>query len=332
MTLALLELTVTPHGDVLEQLAVITIDEAAAWRHRVSSDAVSHVRLFARMDSELPGVPLGIRAQLECAALSSLDQLARTHLGAAGMPGPLRALWRGGLLEELANDMLADSFAEWLEQPGPIDDCVMLELGIPTSTGSNSKPYLAAFYARLRDDLANHMRHRAGPTQERHREVVASDGRFRKSIDALAPAEQILVEAAQLRQALAEQWPSAALVGARLGEPSGSGEELASRLRREGKLLGVYIASPTSSYRYPAWQFGLDGQPVDHLADILAVLRDSGCFQREPGGLRRTTGWGEVEWFLSPHILLDGAPPAEALATDPARVLFVAHVEFEAGA
>jgi hypothetical protein len=36
--------------------------------------------------------------------------------------------------------------------------------------------------------------------------------------------------------------------------------------------------------------------------------------------------WGE--WFLSPHVLLDGATPAAALSDNPARVLHAALVEF----
>lgn len=92
---------------------------------------------------------------------------------------------------------------------------------------------------------------------------------------------------------------------------------------------GVYVASPKPSYRYPPWQFRLDGRPVDQLTEILAVLRDFGPFPREVNGLRRTIGWGDAEWFLSPHALLDGATPASTLGANPARVLRTAHVEFE---
>jgi len=38
---------------------------------------------------------------------------------------------------------------------------------------------------------------------------------------------------------------------------------------------------------------------------------------------------GEVEWFLSPHVLLGSAPPAEVLGSDPARVLRAACIEFK---
>lgn len=89
------------------------------------------------------------------------------------------------------------------------------------------------------------------------------------------------------------------------------------------------MAQPVPCYCYPTWQVLPDGRPVVQMAEILTVLRELGSFEREPNGMRRTTGWGEVEWFLSPHILLDGATPAKALAIDPQKVLQVARAEFD---
>lgn len=143
------------------------------------------------------------------------------------------------------------------------------------------------------------------------------------------PPREILDAAAARRESLASQWFSAAQVNAGLDLKVGSGCHSASELRRQGKLLGVYVTHPIGSYRYPTWQFRPDGQPVERLAAILAVLRDFGPFQREPDGLRRSTGWGEAEWFLSPHALLWGAAPAAMLSVDPARVLYAVHCEFE---
>lgn len=143
-------------------------------------------------------------------------------------------------------------------------------------------------------------------------------------------AVQILRDAAMQREALAAQALSAAQVNTMLSSLSVTLRGRVGQLRREGRLLGVYITYPTPSYRYPRWQFHPDGHPADHLAETLGILRDFGPFQREPHGLRRTTGWGELEWFLSPHVLLAGLPPAEVLLTDPRRVLHAARVEFEA--
>lgn len=141
--------------------------------------------------------------------------------------------------------------------------------------------------------------------------------------------QRILRDSATLRDTLASDWLSASQVGIELGLRPGERDDAVSRLRREGKLLGVYVTQPVPSYRYPTWQFQLDGQPVDHLAKILELLREFGPFQREQSGLRRTTGWGEVEWFLSSHALLDGATPAELLTTNPLRVLRAARLEFQ---
>ncbi|WP_312706863.1 metallophosphoesterase [Stenotrophomonas sp.] len=160
------------------------------------------------------------------------------------------------------------------------------------------------------------------------RENPTYDPNLIVEIDTSTPSDRVLLDAVAQREALAAQWPSAAQVSTRLRSQSGS-EKDASHLRREGHLLGVYVTDPMPSYRYPTWQFRHDGQPVEHLTEILRVLRDLGPFLREPDGLRRTTGWGEVEWFLSPHALLDGATPADVLCVDPALVMRAACVEFE---
>lgn len=169
-----------------------------------------------------------------------------------------------------------------------------------------------------------------GPDGHWFRENPLYDPHLVVEVGNSTPAQQILHDAAARREELAARWPGAAQVSARLGIPSEGADPRACRLRRTGHLLGVYVAHPLPGYRYPTWQFRPDGRPVDHLAEILTVLRDFGPFQREPDGLRRTTGWGEVEWFLSPNVLLDGASPATILACSPGRVLRAAQVEFDA--
>lgn len=148
-------------------------------------------------------------------------------------------------------------------------------------------------------------------------------------IGTLGPAQQILQDAAAKREELAAQWLSVSRVDELLNLQQRNGAQGASQLRRDGQLLGVYVSDAFGSYRYPAWQFGLDGQPVVYLTEILAVLRDFGPFIRESGGLRRTTGWGEAEWFLCPHALLGGVCPADMLMADSAKVLLAACIEFK---
>lgn len=149
------------------------------------------------------------------------------------------------------------------------------------------------------------------------------------NMDTLDPKLQIQSDTAAQREALAAEWLSGAQVSARLGLISPHGDNDATQLRRQGKLLAVYMAQPVPCYRYPTWQFRAEGLPIDGLADILRVLRNLGSFEREPDGLARTTGWGEVEWFLSPHALLDERSPAEELAISPERVLQAARTELE---
>jgi len=334
MALALLELTLTAKGDVLRQLVVVTIEQAAMRTHLLPSGAVNRVRLFTLIDGSLPGVPSNVHAHLESAALSGLDQLARIHgTKAVDKLGPSVVLWRNGHLQDLQSHSLAWSLAEWLARPGRVDDDVVLEIVTAfTATRDITNSDLVALFSRLRDDLAASMRHRIVATPEADRATEESSSSARASISALSPGEKIVLEAAIVRESLAEQWPSAAQVNAKLDPGSRSGKCRASQWRRDGRLLGVYVTSPAPSYRYPTWQFHLDGHVVDQVAEILSVLRDSGLFEQEPEGLHRTTGWGEVEWFLSPHVLLDGDPPAVVLATEPARVLRAAHEEFEGGA
>lgn len=132
--------------------------------------------------------------------------------------------------------------------------------------------------------------------------------------------------AAERRGALAKDWATAADVSRQLGSTAENASQLATKWRREGKLLGVYLPVPTANWRFPNWQFQPDGNPVEFLEEILKVLHEKGPFLDSS---RRTTGWGEVEWFLTMHALLDGEAPALMLATDPERVLRAAQVEFE---
>ncbi|WP_447905140.1 hypothetical protein [Stenotrophomonas sepilia] len=149
--------------------------------------------------------------------------------------------------------------------------------------------------------------------------------------DACSSAQKILSDAAARRDELAAEWHSAVEDSSQLGPPLTSGSDLAGQLRRAGRLLGVYVTKPVPGYRYPDWQFGENGEPVEHLVEILSVLRALGHFEIEPYGLFHSTGWGEAEGFLSPHALLNGMSPAEALTSDPASVLLAARTEFGQG-
>src|SRR5690606_17163062 len=136
--------------------------------------------------------------------------------------------------------------------------------------------------------------------------IVASCASLLDTSELLSPE----VAAAAKRAELSRNWPTAAQVIRSTGTPAANPNDLATPMRRSGQLLGVYLFDPIHHYRYPSWQFQPDGQPVEHFAEILAIMREYGTYLDENG---RTTGWGEVEWFLSPHVLLDGAPPCDVL-------------------
>lgn len=125
---------------------------------------------------------------------------------------------------------------------------------------------------------------------------------------------EMLEAAAAKRVELSNRWPTAAQVGPH-----------ATEQRKSGQLLGVYLTEPHHHFRYPVWQFQPDGQPVAHFAEILSIIREDGPYLDKEG---RTTGWGEVEWFLSGHVLLNGECPADVLQHDPKAVLEAARVEY----
>lgn len=315
MSLALLELTRLTNGEVLEQLLSLSDVEAAMRPHRALDGVGSLVRLFAQIDDGLPGVPTGVHVRLRRAASTCLAHMPPENCATLQEPSiTCRWLWRDGSLQELPRGALVDNISVWSQQSHSAD-YVLLELtSFPAPGASSTDDEEGPLYARLHSCLAGHT--------DRHEPVRGADTHRYMS------AGQILLDAAVQREALAAQWLSDDQVSVRLDTGIQGAGERASEMRRNGRLLAVYVGHPVPTYRYPVWQFRSDGQPVDHLAQILAVLRELGPFQRESNGLRRTTGWGEVEWFLSPHVLLEGATPAAALRDNPARVLYAARVEF----
>ena len=98
-----------------------------------------------------------------------------------------------------------------------------------------------------------------------------------------------------------------------------------SRVRRQRRRS---VADGARGVYDNAWH-GFAAKCVHQLAEILAVLREFAPLERESAGVRRTTGWAEVEWLLSPNALLDGAVTADALATVPGQVLEAVRTEFE---
>lgn len=123
----------------------------------------------------------------------------------------------------------------------------------------------------------------------------------------------------EARRRASADWLDAASVAARLGKVPCE----ITALRKAGELLAVWLPSD-QRFLYPTWQFNERGNPIPEVVALLALLRS-------PNGMGigvPSTGWDEVEWFISYHVLLDGLSPSQVLLSDPARVLAIAQVEF----
>ena len=133
------------------------------------------------------------------------------------------------------------------------------------------------------------------------------------------PAHPPYDEYEEERRKASADWLNAASVAARLAKVPGE----ITALRKAGELLAVWLPSD-QRFLYPTWQFDERGNPIPEVVALLALLRS-------PNGMDigvPSTGWGEVEWFISYHVLLDGLSPSQVLASDPARVLAIAQEEF----
>lgn len=72
------------------------------------------------------------------------------------------------------------------------------------------------------------------------------------------------------RELLRESYPGAWLAAKLAIEP-----RLLEARRRAGELLAVRIEGATD-YRYPTWQFGVDGEPLPAIAPLLQAAREAG--------------------------------------------------------
>ena len=130
---------------------------------------------------------------------------------------------------------------------------------------------------------------------------------------------------AERRSQLARNWLTSVEVAKRLAIDDQHVARRMNQLREAGTVLAVYWEMDGGSWRYPEWQFGEDGQPLPFLAEIIGVLRESGLFLDAQGV---STGWGELEWFMTRHALLGARIPIEVLQTDACSVLIAAEQEF----
>ncbi|WP_312772609.1 hypothetical protein [Pseudoxanthomonas mexicana] len=88
---------------------------------------------------------------------------------------------------------------------------------------------------------------------------------------------------------------------------------------KERRLFAVWH-KPEKQWIYPDFQFDRAGL-IEQMPALLAV------YERYYSQVWNNT-WGIVEWFMAPHLLLDGALPMEMISSDPQLVLRIARIEF----
>jgi hypothetical protein len=137
---------------------------------------------------------------------------------------------------------------------------------------------------------------------------------------------EIATAAALRRRELAAQWWTAAEVSTMLRSRAADSSELPKALRKEGRVLGVWVPSE-HAYRYPPWQFR-DANVISEMQILLGILRNSAALVSLKRGI---SAWSDAAWFLAPNALLGGKTPAETLSMDAKRVVRIARKEFEDG-
>lgn len=300
------------HEGHLHQLTgLLTVDELLAQQERrdrpADDEALLHTirafRIAPRRSHH--GAPLAIVGSLQSATLRVLQSLQRSS-STTNTERNLHTLcfaWDPArrAARRLYGRNLGENVTTWLRTADAEQTLVEVPFGDPGSIEAVIRE-MRTYLGQLQQSMVTESAPAPAPTVAR-------------------PADS----AAERRVTLSQDWPTAAVVSRQVGSTAENGSHRANQLRRAGQLLGVWLPSE-QAYRFPTWQFGANRSPVPVLTELLSLLRGAGGMDAQD---RLTSGWGEVEWFLTPHALLDGASPAEILPQDPARVLAVAQEEFQ---
>ena len=84
-----------------------------------------------------------------------------------------------------------------------------------------------------------------------------------------------------------------------------------SRARRRGSIFGAWDGN---AYRYPVFQFDVDGKPRKYVSALVNAL------PRDADG----SGRDAVLWLFTPDATLDGRSPADVFCEDPNQVIALA--------
>lgn len=209
----------------------------------------------------------------------------------------------GQLNRMLIRNNLGESMVAWLRAAGQDADEVLLTFFVPNLSGHSDAERVLCDALKELSEGGN-----SAPSEANRRLILPDD----------------TAASAFARKLAIANWFTAEEAGQRLRGRTGAPSQRASRLRRLGQLFAVWVPAERA-YRFAPWQFLASGQPSPALPDLLTWLRG-------PNGVaggERTSGWEELEWFLAPHALAGGRPPAELLVADPEAVLNVARADFE---
>ncbi|WP_260465441.1 hypothetical protein [Stenotrophomonas maltophilia] len=307
-------------GSVQQAIRTTTLQKLQAEQNTAAAAVAESIRLFASHDTaskQLPTAEL-MKAALY-AAMRSLKASKKPRINRK-VQRVRRYLWSNVAVKELHSDKVNDlvSVIKNLHAGDVVVDFSSLDdmhvLGIVNS--------YKRFYGEEVPQAALLPPRAAEPVELKTPEPLVVIG---EAVRAQTERDALERLSANRRWQLAKDWLTASEVSVRLGSTAENTSQLATKYRKEGKLLGVYLPVPTATWRFPNWQFKKNGYPVEHFEEILKTLRDSGVFSDSD---RRSTGWGEVEWFLSGHMLLDGKAPVDMLPKSPERVLEAAKQEF----
>lgn len=299
-------------GELHQKSGTLSVEALRSERSRSSSEhhaIMRRIRAFARTSpGDRRGDSLSQLATLQSALLRAVSSLLADSIHPLE-PRPVTLSWNmeRHSLKVLSGHDLSENVEAWLHNL-PKDEA-LIEIGdLDQQALETAAREMSLYFKQLFASF----------------EGVDVETKLKRASTEQAPVATPAELAAARRTELARGWLVASQVSALLGSEADNGSQFATQRRLAGQLLGVWMPSERA-YRYPPWQFGPDGQPVEPMPEILSLLRKEG---RMSTNSRQTSGWKEVEWLLSPHTLLDGEKPADLLTKQPEKVLEIAYEQF----
>ena len=197
--------------------------------------------------------------------------------------------------------VLAETWGALRAQAQVQHPMIVLDIAMPNLTAAVTARVLERWRHVLQDEITTAPRariERAPPAQP-----VAAAEAARAHLDALLRDDARFLDSVAVGRLLS-------------GNPDHANPKmLTTRARQARRLFGAWDGN---AYRYPAFQFGPDGQPVAEMPALIAVL------PRDPG--ENDGGRDAAAWLFAPDAALNGRTPADMFVDDPARVIELARI------